>query len=115
MADVTLAVEAIVRSGIDPTDTGSLLTANTYQVQNEGRTFLHFKKSGAGACTVTVVTTAVVDGKAVADQTVTVPASTGDVMCGPWPPEIYNVKGDNYLEFTLSEITGLTVAALRLK
>ncbi len=115
MAIVTLAVEAVVRAGLAASYTGSLSTGNTYQCQNDGNTLLHFKKAGANICTVTIPTTAVVDGKAVADQTVAVPASTGDKFIGPFPPSIYNVKGENYFEFTLSEITALTVAVLSLK
>ena len=115
MSDVPLAVQDIIRAGLAPAFTGSLSAANTYQVRNDGKTLLHFKKSAAVICTVTIVTTAEVDGKAVDDQEVAVPATTGDKMTGPFPPAIYNVKGQNYLEFTLSDVDGLTVAALRLK
>lgn len=113
MADVDLTAEQITRVGINATDTGSLSTSDTYKVRNDGKTFLHFKKSGAGACTVTFVTPGTVDGLAVADRTVSVPATTGDVMVGPFPRRIYN-DSDGELAFTLSEITGLTVAVLTL-
>lgn len=109
MADITLAVEKITRAGINLTDTGSLSTSNTYHVPNNGRTFLHFKKSGAGACTVTVVTPGKVDGLAITDLTVSVPATTGDVMIGPFPLDDYN-DSSGAIQFTLSEVTGLTVA-----
>lgn len=109
MADVNLTVQEITRAGIDLADTGSLSTSDTYKVANNGRTFLHFKKSGAGACTVTITTPGTVDGLAVADKTVTVPATTGDVMVGPFPRQHYN-DGSGLLSFTVSEITGLTVA-----
>lgn len=115
MSDITLAVEAVVRAGLAASYTGSLSVANTYQCQNEGRMFLHFKKSEANPCVVTIPTTAEVDGKAVADQTVTVPASTGDRFIGPFPPSIYNVKQQSYFEFTLDDIDGLTVAVMNLK
>ena len=116
MSDVTQAVEEMVRAGLAATYNGSLSLSDTYQVQNDGRTFLHFKKSQAADCIVTIVTTAEVDGKAVADQAVTVPASTGDKFIGPFPPAIYNVKGENYLEYTLgTNIDGLTVALIRMK
>lgn len=113
MADVRLAVEQILPSGLAATYTGSLLIANTYQVRNDGRTFVHFKKSGAGACNVTIATPSTVGGNAVADRVVEVPATTGDKFIGPFPPHIYN-DGSGDLNITLSEITGLTVAVLRL-
>lgn len=114
MAEVPLAVEQVVRAGLEASYTGSLSAANTYQCQNDGRTFLHFKKSAAVICTVTIPTTAEVDGKAVGDQTVAVPATTGDRFIGPFPPKIYNVKQQSYFEFTLSDVDGLTVAVMRL-
>lgn len=114
MSDITLAVEPVVRAGLEASYTGSLSAANTYQCQNNGRTFLHFKKSAAVICTVTIPTTAEVDGKAVANQTVAVPATTGDRFIGPFPPSIYNVKQQSYFEFTLSDVDGLTVAVMSL-
>lgn len=116
MAVIDLAYQDLNRTtGIDLTDTGSLSVANQYFVLNDGNVFLHFKKSGAGACTVTVVTPATVSGGlAVADPTYTVPATTGDVMVGPFPPETFNDPTTGKLQFTLSEITGLTVAVARL-
>jgi len=111
MADVRLTPQTLVPTGVTPSYTGSLDTANTYQVRNTGRCLLHFKKSGAGDCTVTITTPATKGGLAVADQTVVVAATTGDEMIGPFPPSIYNnTIGD--VEFTCSEITGLTVAVI---
>lgn len=113
MADVTVTVEQI-KNGADLTDNGSLSVSDTYQVPNNGHVFLHFKKSGAGACTVTVVTPRSIDGNAIADKTFSVPATTGDIHVGPFDPKVYNAVGQHYFEFTLSEVTGLTYAAARL-
>lgn len=111
MADVRITPQRPNDGGITTTRTGSLLTTDTYLVRNNGVTLLLFEKTGAGACTVTVQTPATVGGLAVAERTFTVPATTGDVIAGPFPPRVYNdTAGD--LRFTLSEITGLTVAAI---
>ena len=110
MADITLTPESISRSGLEATYTGSLSTGNTYFVANNENTFLHFKKSGAGDCDVTIVTSATVLGYAVSDVVVTVPASTGDVFIGPFPKAVFGAN----ITFTADEITGLTVACLRL-
>lgn len=114
MANITLTTEDITRVGLDANDLGSLSITDTYFCPNDGRMFLHFKKSGAGACVVTVVTPGTVAGLAIADLTHSVPASTGDRMLGPFPPELFNDPSTGMLSFTLSEITGLTVARLRL-
>lgn len=115
MANITLTTEDISRAGIDANDqslAGNL--ADTMFVPNDGRMFLHFKKSGAGACTVTIVTPGTVAGLAIADLTHSVPATTGDRMIGPFPPDIFNDPSTGMLSFTVSEVTGLTVSRLRL-
>ena len=114
MSDVTLTVQDVVRTGLTPAYTGSLSTGNTYYMPNDGRTFLHFKKTGAGDCTVTVETPNTVDGLAITDRTVTVVASTGDKMIGPFPAQYYNQPGTQNVKVTINEATGLSVAALRV-
>jgi hypothetical protein len=105
MANVAVTPQQITEAGIAPTYTGSLLTANVYQFANDGRTFLHVKKSGAGAAVATLVT--------IADTTVTIPATTGDKMIGPLPPGMYN-DANGLCSVSFDEITGLTLAVLRL-
>lgn len=116
MSDVRIAVEKMVRSaGLTPTFTGSLSVSNTYQVNNNGKVYLHFKKSGSSDCVVTVVTTRSYDGNAVADYAgTTVPATTGEKIIGPFDPGVYNILGGHDLEFTLSNIAGVTVAAIQM-
>lgn len=119
MADNRLTSESVSRSGLAATyhsagaGAGQLNVTDTYLVNNDGRVILHFKKSGAGACVVSIDTPHTVDGDlAVPPRTVTVPASTGDVFIGPFPTGIYNTGHD--LRFTLDNITGLTCAVLRV-
>lgn len=114
MPDVRVNPQQIDADGIAIAFAGSLSTSDTYLVSNDGRVILHFKKSAAVVCTVTVDTPGSVGGLAVAQRTITVPASTGDIEAGPFPPDLYNQPGANDLEFTLSDIDGLTVAAKRL-
>lgn len=109
MSDINLTVEDVARAGVTPTRTGSLSTGNVYFVNNDGKTFLQFQKSGAGSCTVTVDAPRAGD----VDITGTVPATTGDLFMGPFPPTRYNQPGTHKIKFTLSNITGLTVAVLR--
>lgn len=112
MADVRTDPQDVARGGLAATYNGGLSIANQYLIANNGRVILHFKKTGAGACAVTIKTPADVDGQAIADRVVNVPATTGDVFMGPFPPENYNEAGD--LKITLSDIAGLSFAVLRI-
>ena len=113
MGETRLDVETVIAAGIDLADNTPLLTTETYLVRNDGQTFLHFKKSGVGDCTVTIQTPITTGGYAVGDQDVVVAASGGDMHCGPYPKKIFN-DGNNDLKFTLSDILGLTVAIAKL-
>lgn len=113
MAEVRLTVEKVVPGGLAATYNSGILVANTYLVRNDGQTILHFKKSAAVDCVVTIQTPITVGGLAVAEQTVTVPATTGDKFIGPFPRNIYNDSSQD-LKFTVTDVDGLTVAVLEL-
>lgn len=112
MADVNLTTQEITRAGITPAYTAITATTDTYKFLNDGDTYLHFKKTGAGASTVTIVTPRTVEGLAVADLTLSVPATSGDKMVGPFPRDSYN-DPDGKVAFTHNEGTGLSVAVLQ--
>ena len=111
MSDVRITPQDGSKLGITPSYTGSLSASNTYQVRNTGHTILHFKETEATACTVTVQTPGTVGGLAIAENEVTVAASSGDVMIGPLSKGLFD-DSDGDIEFTLSNIDGLTVAAV---
>lgn len=111
MADVRITPQKLLPTGVTPAFTGSLLTTNVYVVRNTGRCMVEVKKSGAGACDVTIDTPGSVGGLAIAQQVVNVIATTGDKMIGPFPPNIYN-DGSGDVRITFSEITGLTMAVV---
>lgn len=114
MAIVPLTVQEVVPAGINLTDQGSLSTSDTYTFPNDGKTALHFKKAAAVDCVVTIATPNTdADGNVIAEKTVTVPASTGDVMIGPLKRSVYN-NDDGLVSFTLSNVASLTVALFRL-
>lgn len=110
MANVAKTAQDIDRLGLAATYNTGLATDDTYQIANNGRVFLHVKKTGAGTCVASAVTTPTVDGLAVPDKTVSIPPTTGDKFWGPFPTSIYG----NTLEVTFDEVTGLTFAALRV-
>ncbi len=113
MGDVAIAPEKVVRTGLEASYTGTMLTTNTYTVRNTGRMILHFKKSAAVICNVEIQTPAMVAGLAVAEITVAIPASTGDKFIGPFPPSVFNNSSGD-LKFTMDDIAGVTVAALEI-
>jgi hypothetical protein len=113
MADIRIVPERTDPTGLAATYNGGLTTTDRYLIRNDGKTLLHFKKTGAGACTVTVQTGETVRGLAVADVTVVVPATTGDRFIGPFPGDLYDDPNHD-VGVTLSEVTGLTVAVLQL-
>ena len=87
MADVTLAPTAAAPGGATSAPTAMDVLDN-YICRNNGRVLLHFRK-GATAATITIVTPGTVNGLAIADQTIAVPAN-GNVWAGPFPPAVFN-------------------------
>ena len=111
MANARLTPQDMTDVGLTPTRT-ALSDANTYQVRNDGNVILMFLKTGANEATITIATPATRRGLAIADRTLTVAATTGDRVIGPFEPALYN-NSDGDLEFTTSESTAITCAVLR--
>ena len=107
MADVRLTVEQIVAGGKAPTNNGSLSTANTYQIRNDGEVMLRVVNGGGSSCNVTAIKT---DGTS---NTVVAVGAGVTKWIGPFPRTPYN-NGDGDLEITLSFITSVTVAVMHL-
>lgn len=110
MADVTLPIQTASQTGITPTRT-AIATGNTYKVRNSGNVNLMFEKTGSGAATITIVTPAKIAGLAVPDVTITVPATTGDITAGRFPPSLFNDSAGD-LSFTTDDGAGLTCAVI---
>jgi hypothetical protein len=111
MARSALTVQTISLSGVTP----SYAAANVdgHEFTNDGKTFLQVKNTSGSPITVTLQTPATVDGVALADPTVSVPATTGDKMIGPFPTRAFNQSGGVvYVDF--SAVTNVTVSAFHL-
>ena len=110
MARTALTVQDIVRAGLSPSYTAAI--ADGHSFANNGRVFAHIKNGDAAEKTITIQTPGTVDGLAVADRTVTIPASE-ERMIGPFAPAQYNQgNGTVYLDY--SAVTSVTVAAIRM-
>jgi len=106
-----LTVQEVSRAGITPSYVAVAGGGDSFP--NDGRTIVQFKNTNAAARNVTTVTQLTVDGKAVADDVINVPATTGDKIIGPFPPSIYNdVNGRVQLTYDAS--TNLTVGVFRV-
>lgn len=112
MATIVLVPDVITEAGVVANYNAQAI-GNTYVFRNNGKVQLHFKKSGANPCTVTVIRPRTLRGVALPSLTFVVPATTGDVHSGPFPVDVYDDVNHD-VSFTVSEATGLTVAVLQL-
>jgi hypothetical protein len=99
--------QRLTRVGSAPSpQTAVIAGTQTYVMRNDGKTLFRFYKTGANACTVTITAQQTVKGGAIANWTVAVPATTGDIIAGFFEPNIFNdAYGD--LRFSFSEVTGM--------
>lgn len=113
MARSVLNVQAVSRAGLNPVYSAADV-ANGHEFDNSsGKVVLHVKNGGAGATVVTIQTPGTVDGLAIADLTVSVPAA-GERFIGFFPKNIYNQSGGNLVYVNLDVGTSVTLAALKL-
>jgi hypothetical protein len=111
----TLTVATIARTGT----TFALVAAadDTLYIPNNGRTWVHIADAGA-QITATFVSyasnyTNIPEGMTATNLSVTIPASTGNKIIGPFNQRSWNNASD-YLVLILSSITSITVAAYSL-
>ncbi len=110
MARQSLSVQDIERSGLEPSYSSA--AGDGHSFQNNGRVFVHVKNDDGSSKTITIQTPGTVDGLAVADRTVDIPAGE-ERMIGPFSPGQYNQSDDTvYVDY--SATTSVTIAALRM-
>ena len=112
MADVVITPVVAAQGGIAAVPQ-TMAAADNYIVRNNGRVVLFFRKTGAGAATITVVSPKVVSGLAVAEQTFNVPATTGEVWAGPFNPDTFNDNSGD-IDVSTSEDTGITMDSVQI-
>lgn len=85
MPKLSQTTQKITRAGLNPNYTAPNGTAGTDgDIIDAGAVMLHVKNANTSQCTVTVETPGTVDGLAIADLTVVVPA-TSERLIGPFP------------------------------
>jgi hypothetical protein len=115
MARTVLTPQVVTIAGIAPTFAAANVDGH-WIVANGDKTYLEVKNASGAPITVTVLTNDV-SGRALADDTVSVPATTGDRLIGPFDASLHVVqsgadKGKVLINF--SAVTSVTCAAFRL-
>lgn len=115
MARTALNPETI-NSQTTRTPTFVAAIADGHMAKNDGLTYLRVKNTDVAARTVTVLIPTTVAGVAVVNggRQHTVPANTGDVTIGPFPPQ-YTQIADGNVYWDYSATTGVTVAVLQVE
>lgn len=112
MAEVRLTPQTIDKDGLSGATYTPIDATDNYVYKNGAKTFAHFKNSGSES-TVTFVTPGNVSGQPIADDTLTVPATTGDVFYAAQPTSLFNdPSGD--ADFSQDIASGVTVAILQI-
>jgi hypothetical protein len=111
MARGALTPQQIVRSGLSPAYTAGD-AVNGHEFVNEGDVYLHVKNGGASPINVTIPTPGTVDGLAIADLVVAVPAAE-ERKIGDIPTNVYNQTGGKvYVDLSASASVTLGVFKL---
>ena len=118
MARTELTLQTTTRAGLEVTpESGD--QANGHSFDNESEKVVVWVINGSGASiNVTIVTNATIDGIALTDKVVAVPAGE-ERFIGPFPNAIYgDVDADNSIDeavfVDLSSDTSVTLAAIKL-
>jgi hypothetical protein len=110
MARTEINYQQIARTGLEAVYTAAV--ADGAKFANDGRMFVDVVNGSASSINVTVQTPVTVDGLAVADLVVAVPAGESRKI-GPFPPGYYN-QTDGMVYVDYSAVTDVTVALMRL-
>lgn len=107
-----LATQSIVRTGLAPAF-AAVSASDTFTPDKD--TYIEVKNANAGACTVTVTTPRTdAIGNAIADNAVSVPATTGDRIIGPFPAEHYADPTTGLATVTFSPSASVTVGVFKI-
>ena len=114
MARTDLPVQEVPVAGVALSFTAA--NADGHSISNDGKTFLYVKNGSGAPINVTLQTPGTVDGLAVADRVVAVPAG-GERIISDLRPDAYNRPptgtdpNEVYVDF--SAVTTVSVAAFR--
>lgn len=105
----TLAAVKVTRAGINTA--GAAASVGGDEFVNTGTELLFVSNGGGAPINVTVVTQATVDGMAVPDKVVAIPAGESRLI-GPFPKQWYN-DGAGKVQVTYSGVDTVTVKVIQ--
>jgi len=111
----TIAVQQIQRVGVAPTFAAVAGGGDAVPVATN--TYVELKNTSGSPITVTfatIATAAPFAGTALAAETVSVPATTGDILYGPLHPLLFADPTTGMCTITYSASAGLTIGAFQL-
>jgi hypothetical protein len=101
--------QQVTSAGVSPTFEAANVLGNSVALAY-GRC-IRVKNASGSAVTVTIPTPGTIDGLAITDRTINVPATTGDVMIALGKGDAYrNTDGTAYIDY--SAVTSVTVAVV---
>lgn len=109
----TLTVTTVTRAGVDLAAAFVAAASGGDEFANTGQEYLHVKNASGSPITVTLDIKNAPDGLTVTDRTVTVGATTGHQVIGPFPVGNYNDSTSNLAKVTYSAVTSVTVAVVK--
>ncbi|MGB2807376.1 MAG: hypothetical protein WBC22_06535 [Sedimentisphaerales bacterium] len=108
-----LTAYTIVDEGLNTETAGVYAAAAASQVvPNTGRELIHIKNTSGGSITCTMTPNTYV-GHTVSDVVITVGATTGEFMAGPFPQAAFNTTTDG-IPLTWSATASVTIGVFRL-
>lgn len=111
-ARTVVTPQELSRAGITPTYNAATASDGD-AFSNDGHTFVQVLNAAGAPINLTIQTPGTVDGLAVTDRVVAVPATTGNKMIGPFPTAMYNQSnGQVYLDW--SSAASVTFAVVRV-
>lgn len=110
MAEIVLNPQAINIPGV-VADVEALTDTDEYLVPNAGRLFVVVSNTGLAAADLTIVTAGTIDGLAIEDRVLSIPAESTQYI-GPFPAFPYN-DVNNRIKFTTAS-SDLEMSVLRI-
>lgn len=114
MAYTDLVLLVAARAGVSIADAAMTdAVAGGHKFANDGSTILVLQNTNGSSRTITITTVSTVDGLAVADLPITLPATTGRLITAVFPRSLYN-GSDGKVSIDYSATAGVKVAAVRI-
>jgi len=108
-----LTVQEPTLAGITPTYAAADVAGDTFAYSG-GNVVIHIKNTNAAQRVATILTPGTVEGVAIADPTVTIPATTGDKMIKLNAPGNLFVAATGLISITYDAVTNVTIGVFKV-